>query len=88
MVEHAGFVVWVQGTKGPELQRWAERPSSVGSNYWSETSGRVLTIIPVSAEDVAQPLDYLAMKYPAPNSSQIAAGKKTIDIRKVLECDP
>jgi hypothetical protein len=83
----AGFVVWVQGTKGPELQRWSERPQAVGSDYWSETSGRVLAIVTVPAHDVAQPLDYLAMKYPAPKS-QRAKTTIAVDIRKVLECDP
>lgn len=83
----AGFVIWVQGTKGPELQRWAERPQAVGSDYWSEKRGRVLHIVTVPGEDFAQPLDYLAMKYPAPKSQD---AKTTIanDIRKVLECDP
>jgi hypothetical protein len=62
----AGFVVWVQGTRGPELQRWAERPHALGSDYWVSKRGRVLSITPVPAEDFAQPLAYLAMKYPAP----------------------
>jgi hypothetical protein len=62
----AGFVVWVQGTRGPELQRWAERPAAIASDYWSEKVGRILKIEEVSAEDFAQPLDHLATKYPAP----------------------
>jgi hypothetical protein len=46
----AGFVVWVQGTKGPELQRWAERPMNA----------RILAVVPVPAEDFAQPLDEIS----------------------------
>jgi hypothetical protein len=79
----AGFVVWVQGTRGPELQRWTERPQALGSDYWSEKRGRVLAIVAVPAKDFAQPLDYLMMKYPAPRS----ANATIADIR-VLECDP
>jgi hypothetical protein len=77
----AGFVVWVQGTRGPELQRWAERPQALGSDYWSEKRGRVLGIVAVPAEDFAQPLEYLAVKYPAPQSAFKPRAKR-------LECDP
>jgi hypothetical protein len=79
----AGFVVWMQGTKGPELQRWAERPQAFGSDYWSEKRGRVLAIVEVPAEDFARPLDYLIMKYPAPPSANAYKPRP-----KRLECDP
>lgn len=77
----AGFVVWVQGTKGPELQRWSERPeTSMVGTYWYEMNARILAVVPVPAEDFAQSLDDLTMKYPAPQSA--------VAKRKVLECDP
>lgn len=66
MTAPAGFLVWVTGTRGPEPQRWHTRPASVGTDYWHEKSGRVLLVVPLSAEEMRWPLDLLAAKHPAP----------------------
>jgi hypothetical protein len=60
------FLVWVRGLKGPEPQRFADRPLSVGSDYWAEKSGRVLQIIELLADEEPLPLDVLIHKYPPP----------------------
>lgn len=62
--EYAGFLVWVAGTRGPEPQKWAERPLAIGSDYWSLKGGRIVSIVAVPAKDWALPIDVLARLYP------------------------
>jgi len=71
----AGYLIWVQNPNGPQPQKWAEPPPAIASDYWKH---RVLATVPLSAEDFAQPLDYLAMKYPAPEVVETEA-KTVID---------
>lgn len=66
----AWFLVWVAGTRGPETQRWAARPVSLGSDYWSEKSGRVVLVVSLSAEEFARPIDVIAQMYPAPSPKE------------------
>lgn len=73
----SGFLVWVSGTRGPEPQRWHTRPASVGTDYWHEKSGRVVLVVPLSAEEMKWPIDVLAMKYPVP-AKAIDNGKRTV----------
>lgn len=81
----AGFLVYVAGTRGLEPQRWTDLPASVGTDYWSEKSGRVLLVVPLSSEEFAQPLDVLVKAYPAPGEIAV---KAVAAHRIALECDP
>ena len=31
----AGYIVWIRGTRGPELQKWREPPPDL-SGYWAK----------------------------------------------------
>lgn len=57
----AGYLIWVAGDKGPTPQRCEEKPSPIGTDYWKH---RIVRVIELDADDFAQPLDFLAMKYP------------------------
>lgn len=71
----AGYLVYVQGPRGPEPQRWSERPASPGSGHWSKKSGRVLRVVEIGADDFALPFDELARKFPAPG--EVERGERT-----------
>lgn len=64
MTDTAGFLVWTRGHKSPEPQRWADRPRSTASDYWSDKAGRVLHTQELSEEEYKLPVDTLARLYP------------------------
>lgn len=66
MTTPAGYLVYVAGPRGPEPQRWSDRPTSIGSDHWSEKCGRVLHVVEIGADDFALPFDELARKFPMP----------------------
>ncbi len=59
----AGYVVWVRGPRGPELQKWREPPPDL-SGYWDK---RVIgSPIPVGRDIYAKPINELLRLFPAP----------------------
>lgn len=78
-----GFLVWVRDDGGkPQPQKWEIPPASMLHDYWKK-HGRVIVVLHLTVEDFAQPLVYLAMKYPAPEESNEV--KFTIDNTKSIE---
>ena len=60
----AGYIVWIRGTRGPELQKWREPPPDL-SGYWAK---RVIgSPIPVGHDVYAKPIDEPLRLFPAPN---------------------
>lgn len=57
------FFIWTISNRGPEPQKWSERPSALVGNYWS---GRIIgSPVKLSAMEDGMTLDALARKYPA-----------------------
>jgi hypothetical protein len=59
----AGYVVWIRGPRGPELQKWRELPPEL-SGYWPK---RVIgSPIPVARGVYAKSIGELMDLFPAP----------------------
>jgi len=59
-----GYIVWVRGPRGPELQKWREPPPDL-SGYWAK---RVIgSPIPVGRDMYSRSISELMRLFPAPN---------------------
>jgi hypothetical protein len=56
------YFVWVNGTKGPEPQKWVELDFGVGE--WMTKSGKVICYVPITPSEAGLSLDELAGLYP------------------------
>lgn len=59
---NAGYLVWIEGPKGPVPQRWADRPSGA-DGYWKS---RTVAVHELTADDELLSINELAAKFPAP----------------------
>ncbi|HLL28510.1 MAG TPA: hypothetical protein VKT73_12780 [Xanthobacteraceae bacterium] len=70
-----GFLVWIEGMRGPEAQIWADNDRT----YYGQSRPRILAEHPLSEAEMRMSISELKQTYPAPVIEQPKAEK--IDLR-------